>query len=260
MRLEDYRSFTDSLARGLSEDARVVGLVALGSMAEQDYAPDRWSDHDFFVVTRPGEQESFRTDLSWLPAAGRLAYRFRETEHGVKALYEDGHLVEFAVFDEEELRLARVNRYRVLLDRGGVAARLEEVRRATEEWVRSTGAGDDYLFGQLLTNALVGAGRYSRGERLVGGHLIWSAARYFAALAARYLPSPEAGVLDDLDPLRRFERAYPELGRELGGLLGREAPEAAAGLLRLTERELGGRAERYPSAGVAAALRALDAG
>src|SRR5215213_11092970 len=29
-------------------------------MAERDYAPDEWSDRDFFVVTRPGDQEALR--------------------------------------------------------------------------------------------------------------------------------------------------------------------------------------------------------
>lgn len=89
MDVADYRAFTQALAGGLKADARVVGLVAVGSMAERDYAPDEWSDHDFFVLTRPGEQEAFRSDLSWLPRAG------------------------------------------VLLDRGGVAERLEEVAQAS---------------------------------------------------------------------------------------------------------------------------------
>ena len=35
------------------------------------------------------------------------------------------------MFDADELALARVNRYRVLLDRADVAARMERVRGAT---------------------------------------------------------------------------------------------------------------------------------
>lgn len=64
MQLDDYRSFTAALTLSLANDPRVLGLIALGSMAEQDYLPDQWSDHDFFVVTVPGQQEAFRKEVS----------------------------------------------------------------------------------------------------------------------------------------------------------------------------------------------------
>ncbi|MCI0417100.1 hypothetical protein L0222_30385 [bacterium] len=41
----------------LTAEESVLGLVALGSMAAQDYVPDQWSDHDFFVIVRSGHQE-----------------------------------------------------------------------------------------------------------------------------------------------------------------------------------------------------------
>ena len=68
MDLERYRSFTHQLRARLESDGRVLGLVALGSMAELGRTPDVWSDHDFFVITVAGVQESFRQDLGWLPA------------------------------------------------------------------------------------------------------------------------------------------------------------------------------------------------
>ena len=81
MQLDDYRLYTAALTQSLADDPRVLGLIALGSMAEQDYLPDQWSDHDFFVVTIPGQQEAFRTDLliwsaivksTWAGAKGGL--------------------------------------------------------------------------------------------------------------------------------------------------------------------------------------------
>jgi hypothetical protein len=77
-------------------------------MADRDYAPDEWSDHDFFVITPPGGQEALREDLSWLPRADRVALSFRETGHGLVVLYDDGHLLEFAVFELDELALAAI--------------------------------------------------------------------------------------------------------------------------------------------------------
>ncbi len=67
MQLDDYRAYCTALTQSLANDPRVLGLIALGSMAEQDYLPDQRSDHDFFVVTVAGQQEALRTDLSWLP-------------------------------------------------------------------------------------------------------------------------------------------------------------------------------------------------
>src|SRR5437660_8165424 len=118
-----YDRFSERLHQRLAADERVLGLVALGSMSGEPL-PDEWSDHDFFVITRPGEQERMRTDLSWLPDAEAIAFSYRETAHGLKVFYSSAHLLEFAVFDFAELQLARVNRYRTLLDRGGVEERM----------------------------------------------------------------------------------------------------------------------------------------
>ena len=101
MNLSEYNQFTEELRLKLAGDDRVLALIALGSMAQQDYQPDEWSDHDFFVITIQGVQEDMRQDLSWLPRAEELVFHFRETEHGVKALYRGGHLLEFAIFNED---------------------------------------------------------------------------------------------------------------------------------------------------------------
>lgn len=244
---EGYAAFTETLHERLVADPRVLGLVALGSMACRDYEPDRWSDHDFFVIAKPGNQEALRTDLSWLPRSDRLVFSYRETPHGVKALYDDGHLVEFAVFDPEELRLARVNRYRILLDRADLERRLVELAASTAAGGESARAKDEWLLGQFLTGVLVGAGRFARGERLSGRSLIDSqAVRHLLSLLSRHVSSARRGLLDDLDPLRRFELAYPDLGRDLGDILGRPTPAAARGLLELARRELGPKLPGFP--------------
>lgn len=224
----DYRAFTTELVERLSPDARVTGLVAVGSMAAVDYLPDEWSDHDFFVITPAGGQEELRRDLSWLPAHERIALSFRETAHGLKVLYEDGHLVEFAVFDLEEIGLAGVNRYRVLLDRGGVEERMRELAARPRERL-----SDEHLFGMFVASVQVGAGRTRRGERLSGAFFAIWGTRYLCALLARALPASDHALLDDLDALRRFERVYPELGAEIAATLG-----DPAALLDLAEREL----------------------
>ena len=132
MQLDDYRLYTAALTQSLADDPRVLGLIALGSMAEQDYLPDQWSDHDFFVVTIPGQQEAFRTDLSWLPNHQRIAFWFRDSPHALRAVFDSGHLLEFVLFDEAELAAhGQINRYRVLLDQSDVTRLAAEVAERT---------------------------------------------------------------------------------------------------------------------------------
>jgi hypothetical protein len=227
-------------------------------MARREYEPDRWSDHDFFVITVPGEQEAFRADLSWLPLSERIVFSYRETPHGVKALYEDGHLVEFAVFDPEELRVARVNRYRVLLDRADVLRRLADLAAATAATGEAR-ADDAWLLGQFLTALLVGTARHARGERLSGRLLVAShAVRPLLILLARHVPSGRRDLSDDLDPFRRFELAYPELGGELGAVLARETRAAARGLLEIASRELARRIPGFPSRAAEVVARRIE--
>jgi hypothetical protein len=226
----DYDGFTRELTARLAADDRVAGLVAAGSMAAIDYEPDAWSDHDFFVVSAAGGQEELRADLSWLPHGEEVLLSFRETEHGLKVLYRDGHLLEFAVFDLEEIALASVNRYRVLLDRGGVAERMSEVASLPPRESFS----DEYLFGMFVTAVQVGLGRTARGERLSGSFFCLSGARHLCRLIARHVPAGDASLLDEFDALRRFERVYPELGAEIH----RALPDEPLRLLDVAEREL----------------------
>ena len=247
-----YRAFTHALTESLRADSRAIGLVAVGSMADRDYAPDEWSDHDFFVITRPGDQEELRNDLTWLPENDRIAMAVRETEHGLIVIYDDGHLLEFAVFDLDEIALAGVNRHRVLLDRGGVEERVEHVAahpRAPRD--------DVFLFGKTVTAALVAAGRGRRGETLSAAFLVTWATTYLTRLLIRTLPAENASILDGFDSLRRFERAYPELGAELGAITRLDPADAGPALLELLQREVRPRRPDLPWAAADAVRRRI---
>lgn len=215
-------------------------------MADRDYAPDGWSDHDFFLVAAPGAQEELRSDLSWLPSAEQIALSFRETDHGLKAIYDDGHMLEFAVFDLEELvAFGSVNRYRVLLDRGGVEEAVAEAR------AKPPRQHDDlHCFGMVVSAALVAGGRGRRGEVLSAAFLVTWGMTYLARLVQRHVPAENASLLDEFDALRRFERVYPALGAELAAIC--ELPPAQGGpaLLDVLERELRGVCPELPWAGL----------
>lgn len=235
---EAYQEFTDRLTANLDHDGRVLGLVAAGSMARQDYQPDAYSDHDFYVIVQPGAQPEMRQNLAWLPDAAQIVLAFQETKHGMKVIYDSGHLLEFAVFDPEELLMAHSNRYRVLLDKGDVAECMVQVVAQTE----AAQEGETAVFfhiGQFITNLLVGVGRQRRGEQLSGHKFVkLNALTHLLPLLAAHLPADKKGVLDSLDATRRFEQAYPALGAEINALLLADTETAARGLLALAEREL----------------------
>jgi lincosamide nucleotidyltransferase len=214
-------------------------------MADRDYAPDEWSDHDFLVITGADGQEQLRTDLSWLPWFERIVMSFRETDHGLKVVYDDGHMLEFAVFDLEELGLAGLNRYRVLFDRGGVEERIAEIRA-----VPRPQRDDEHLFGMVVTAALVAGGRGRRGEVLSASFLVTWGLTYLTRLISRHVPAENASLLDEFDSLRRFERVYPELAAELAAICRLPPSEGGPALLGVLDRELRAVCPELPWAGL----------
>jgi lincosamide nucleotidyltransferase len=236
MNPEAYQEFTQQLRKNLEQDENILGLVAAGSMAQQDYQPDEWSDHDFFVIARPGVQDRYRKTYDWLPRSEEIAWAFQETEHGIKAIYRDGHLLEFAVFDEEELKTARINRYRVLFDRARISTQMAKNAQKTKD--ASATETDAYHIGQILTNILVGMGRYWRGEKLSAHKFVKiNAIHHLTALLNQTTQSPQRGLSDNLDPTRRFEVVHPHLGPELENLMLQPIPAAAQGLVNILKRE-----------------------
>jgi lincosamide nucleotidyltransferase B/F len=231
---ETYHQFTSDLLQNIAKSPTALGLVALGSMAQQDYAPDRFSDHDFFVVVQTGSQETWRNNLTWLPHSDQVALKLRETEHGLKILYQNGHLLEFAVFDLEELFMAKVNRFRVLLDRADVQDRLERIAAASIPSSQTHPDQLERLFGEFLCNVWVGVGRYQRGERFSAQLFVKSyALGHLLKLLSTLNFAPKQSLLDSLDASRRFERVFPELAAKLHAALEQDIPQAALELLAL---------------------------
>ena len=234
MNTKDYHNFTEQLNENVKQYAAVKGLIAVGSMACIDYQPDEWSDHDFFLIVEKGHQQYYRTNMEWLPHHKSIAFHFQETEHGVKVVYNNGHLLEFAVFDVDELFLAKVNRYRILLDRCDIRERMEKIRQKTEKDNNNSIPDNKYLAGQFLTNLLVGVGRFRRGEAISANFFIkQSALENLLKLIIYNLPSPKKDLLDNINHRRRFEFVYPEIGKEIDELLNLSPEISAKGLLEI---------------------------
>src|SRR5262245_45417011 len=135
MKATEFENYTERLRASLEPVSGVIGLVTLGSTADPAFR-DQWSDHDFWVITKPGMQDSLVEDLSWLPDYQNILLTVSHRPHGRTILFHNRHKVEFAVFDASEVSSGKIERYQVLIDRDHIAElvgniHLETQRQAT---------------------------------------------------------------------------------------------------------------------------------
>ena len=213
----------------------VIGLIFVGSAAAT-HRVDQYSDQDFFLVVQQGAGESFRQDLSWLPNSTDIALHPRETAHGLKVVYQNGDVLEFAVFEDSELELSAANDYKVVLDRANITERMAKIaERSTPGEVNR--AQELELFLSLI---LIGVGRARRGEVLAAEQHIKGYALNHALRLIRLAKPISESRKDSLNAYRRFEFDYPELGRELQDVLLMPTEESAKSLVVLVLREIRG--------------------
>ncbi len=225
----------DAIGAALLGSGHALALIALGSVGLERHRLDQYSDLDFFVVVEPGHKSRYIDRLDWLEAAHPLAWHFRNTVDGHKALSTDGIFCEFAVFEPDELAAIPFAPGRIVWRRPDVAESIAVPVRPMPE-VRP--AGTDWIVGEALSCLYVGMQRWLRGEKL-------SAARFVQGHALDRLieldDSLAAGAGAGVDPFgreRRLEQRRPELARELPQLAPGylATPQAALAMLATLER------------------------
>lgn len=229
--LGKFLIYRQELAESLDARNEVVGLVFVGSAADTSRV-DEWSDHDFFVITKDGTAESLRQDLSWLPNFQDIAIQTRETAHGLKVVYRDGHVLEFAVFNDPELELAGANDFAVFIDKANIQARMEAIAAKSAPKPFQL----DSEFELFLAHLVIGVGRFRRGETLIAGQQIRSYALNHVLGMVRFWKNPVAGsekYQDNLNRYRRFEIQYPEEAALIEELLQSDVENCSIGLLKL---------------------------
>lgn len=234
---ETFTRLSDGLSAAVAAHPQLTGLVLFGSSSEVAAARrDEWSDHDFFAIIEPGSGAAVRPDLSWLPEQERIVLTAREGELGFAALYDDGHLAEFALAELSELAGAGVDEATVTVDDadGSLAAFVAAGQQRLAESALPEPANDVRL---VLLKLLVGVGRARRGEVLTAGEFVrtWAAQHLVRAIRGR--AGWASGVRDGLDPVRRFEREFPVEGARIAAAVALPVEEAALALFQLT-REL----------------------
>jgi hypothetical protein len=245
---ERFEALTAGLADGVQRSEGLFGLVLLGSASDEAAGRrDEWSDHDFFALTEPGKGREIRPDLGWLPEQERLVLTAREGDIGFVAVYDDGHVFEFAFSDVEELAGAVAGDATVVLDdeRRSVADLIERARARAAASDSFDPVNDARL---VLVKLLLGVGRARRGEVLNGGQFVRGPAVQHLVRAIRgRFPDDSSALRDANDPLRRFERDHPEWGTRIAALLEAPVEEAARGLFDFAREILEPRWPEFPS-------------
>ncbi len=241
MKHQTYQALTAALTAWATDESSVIALVAVGSTAGVSREPDEWSDHDILVITTDGAADSLLDDLTWLPDAHRITVHFVETDRGRSLIYDDGHLIELAVFDESDLGDFPLNVHRVLVGADHVEERLAAITKQTAERVEAEDAEGTTRYHRFVKELVIGLGRYGRGETLSANQRIRGPAMTdLLSLIGSFLPSDQAQNRDNLDPHRRFEQAHPFYASRLNQALEKPIPELADDMLRVAEEALVG--------------------
>ncbi|WP_442576810.1 hypothetical protein ACSBPH_06680 [Microbacterium sp. F51-2R] len=228
----------DTLSAGLADAVRAhpdfAGIVLLGS-ASEDAADrrDEWSDHDFFAITREGRGPVVRPDLSWLPEQESIVLTAREGELGFVAVYDDGHVFEFAFSDASELAGALAGAATVMVDdeERTVARLLAESRARAAAADAFDPANDARL---VLVKLLIGVGRARRGEVVNASDFVrgWAVRLLVRVVRGRH-PGGSTSARDTIDATRRFEKDFPDWARRIEQALAQPVEEAARDLFDL---------------------------
>jgi hypothetical protein len=248
-----FGRFLEDLADTARRSPGVVGLVAFGSTAALGRA-DEWSDHDFAWLTEPEWADSYRHDLSWLPDADRIALSVVEHHGGVKVIYENGHRLEFGIADVDSFASWAGAPAHVLVGD-------DSVQRAVESVVARRPDGETDAAREIrvmLTQIHSGVGRARRGETLSGSGLVRFEAVGHAARAFAARLGDRSNVLDPLDPRRRFDAVYPEIGAELERAARLPVEDCARALVDLAEAHLAPGWTDFPHEGVSAVRSRFD--
>lgn len=224
----------EAIGRSLAASGHGMALIGLGSSGRELDRLDAYSDLDFFAIVEDGWKQPFLADLGWLAAPAPIAYQFRNTVDGYKAMYDDGIFCEFAVFEQGELAGIPFAPGRIVWKREGAPDALASPTRPTPAEHRD----QDWLLGEALTNLYVGMCRFRRGEKLSGSRFVqqYAVDRVIDLLE---LTMPPSTTRDPFSPERRVEQRLPALAgwwpRFVPGY-GRTAEAALALLEYLSSR------------------------
>ncbi len=206
----------DAIGRSLEASGHALALIGLGSVGLETARLDAYSDLDFFAIVEAGYKARYIDRLDWLEASAPVAYAFRNTVDGYKALFVDGIFCEFAVFEQAELGGIPFERGRVVWKRPQVSA---EIAIPVAAPGPAPAQGAEWMLGEALTNLYVGLCRLQRGEKLSASRFIQGHAVDRVLELAALVEKEGPALKDRFSNERRVEQRLPGLAGELPGFI-----------------------------------------
>ncbi|HET7568075.1 MAG TPA: hypothetical protein VFJ91_08805 [Gaiellaceae bacterium] len=194
----------DEIGASLARRDDAVALLGLGSVGLDTHRLDEHSDLDFFAVVEAEALPRYLDSIDWLEDAHPVAYSFRNTRDGRKALFADGVWCEYAVFAPAQLAEIPFARGRIVWQRADAPAGLDTPSRRPPSL---EGSDRDFHANEALTQLYVGLHRELRGERLSAMRLIQVHA-VERAIALLALERPEAPQQDPFAAERGVELRF----------------------------------------------------
>jgi len=247
MNADDLLRRLDEIGASLARRQDAVALLGLGSVGRDTHRLDEHSDLDFFAIVEEGAKQRYLDAIDWLSDAHPVAYSFRNTVDGRKALFADGIFAEYAVFAVAELPRIPFAPGRLVWARAGAPAGLELPAQPHAPAPVSL----EFELNEALTNLYVGLQRDARGERLSGMRLIQVLAVDRVLGVAELLEPDAPPRQDDFAVERGAETRFPALPLAAMTPGSERNREAALAILAWLE------ARCELDAALAAAIRAL---
>jgi len=227
----------DAVGAALRDSGHALALIGLGSVGLERQRLDRYSDLDFFAIVEPGQKARYIEHLDWLEAAHPLAWHYRNTLDGHKALMADGVFCEFAVFEPQELDGIPFAPGRVVWRRADVDDTIAVPRRPMPD---SRLPDEEWIVGEALGCLYVGLQRWHRGERLSAARMVqvYALDRLIELDALRAQGASMPASNDPFTRERRLEQRRPGLASELPDHMPGygQTPRAALAILASLER------------------------
>jgi len=227
----------DAIGAALRDSGHALALIGLGSVGLERQRLDRYSDLDFFAIVERGHKARYIEHLDWLEAAHPLAWHYRNTVDGHKALMADGVFCEFAVFEPQELDGIPFAPGRVVWRRADLDDTIAVPRRPMPD---PRLPDEEWIVGEALGCLYVGLQRWHRGERLSAARMVQVHAldRLIELDALRAQGPAIPGTTDPFTRERRLEQRSPGLAAELPDHMPGygQTPRAALAILASLER------------------------
>ncbi|WP_041261587.1 hypothetical protein [Exiguobacterium artemiae] len=226
----------DQIGQQLEHTNNAWLLLGLGSVGQELERLDRYSDLDFFIITKPGQKQRFLQQLDWLESVHPLSFIFQNTVDGFKLLFADGIYGECAIFELDEMPEIAFSPGRIVWqDSTFLGVDLTVSKQAPPPIRRDT---LDFALNEALTNLYVGLCRYARGERLSGLQLVEQHAFSQLLSVLHLLESEVVYYPDQYGNERRAEQRFPQAQERFADVLQgyTRVPESALALLEWLEQ------------------------